>query len=374
MQVLPGQTLNPGPVAAGSGVRRRVARRVVLPGESRANSFDALRLGGALAVLVSHSFALTRRPQPSIGPSSLGTIGVLMFFGISGFLITQSWLREPRFWTYAAKRALRILPALAFVLVITALVLGPLVTTVSPSVYFESSSPWHYMATNIVLDTRYQLLGVFSANPLDSSVNGSLWTLPVEVHAYAVVAVLGMLRILNRRVLASVAFIVVAVAATRSSGSILGIGSPDCFVAFGCGAVLYLWREKLPWNTLVAVALAVAAVALSGTVLASVTMDVAIPYLAIYLAYRLPGLARPITKRADLSYGVYVWAWPCQQLLAHWWPTVTPWMMILVVTVPVLVLAAVSWNLVEKRALGLKRHLRGRPSPIREVAATTGPT
>ena len=145
----------------------------------------------------------------------MGDLGVLLFFGVSGFLITQSWLGEPRLWVYAAKRALRIVPALAIVLVVTAVVVAPIVTTLPTSAYFRSHEPWLYIGDNLLLDTDYFLPGVFTTNPYPLTVNGSLWTLPHEAHGYIVVALLGLCGILNRRILASIAFVLVVVAANH---------------------------------------------------------------------------------------------------------------------------------------------------------------
>jgi peptidoglycan/LPS O-acetylase OafA/YrhL len=87
---------------------------------SRANNFDALRLFAALLVLVSHAFALAGSTEPSVGGFSLGGVGLYIFFAISGYLVTQSWTREPRLAPFFTKRALRILPALLAVSLLTA--------------------------------------------------------------------------------------------------------------------------------------------------------------------------------------------------------------------------------------------------------------
>jgi len=81
------------------------------------DNFDALRLLGALSVLVSHQFALTGRPEPALLGIRLGTIGVLIFFAISGFLVTASWSRDPHAPRFLARRALRVWPALAVCLI-----------------------------------------------------------------------------------------------------------------------------------------------------------------------------------------------------------------------------------------------------------------
>src|SRR5436190_21949475 len=98
---------------------------------SRLNNFDVLRLLGATLVLFSHSFALTRGSDPvtCLNGETLGTVGVSLFFGICGFLVARSWAVWPRASAYLAKRALRLLPALCVVVLVSASVLVPLATS-----------------------------------------------------------------------------------------------------------------------------------------------------------------------------------------------------------------------------------------------------
>lgn len=73
------------------------------------NNFDALRLAGALLVLVSHQFALAGRREPFAFATTAGTLRVPIFFSISGFLVASSWQRDPHVGRFAIRRALRTL-------------------------------------------------------------------------------------------------------------------------------------------------------------------------------------------------------------------------------------------------------------------------
>ena len=61
--------------------------------QDRRNNFDVLRLLAASLVLFSHSYALTASTEPFADVSgwTLGEVGVVMFFAMSGFLIAKSW-------------------------------------------------------------------------------------------------------------------------------------------------------------------------------------------------------------------------------------------------------------------------------------------
>ena len=63
---------------------------------SRSNSFDFLRVSAALLVLYSHSFALVGLPEPTpMAGQFYGGLAVALFFAMSGYLVCQSWVRDP---------------------------------------------------------------------------------------------------------------------------------------------------------------------------------------------------------------------------------------------------------------------------------------
>ena len=147
------------------------------------NLFDLLRLVAATMVLWSHAYALTGNPSPGWFGNALGTLGVKIFFIISGLMITRSWLDDPRLWAFTMRRVLRIMPGLILVVVVCAFVMGPLVTTLPVGEYFRSYGTRFYL-WNILLFPIYNLPGVFAGNIYPIAVNGSLWSLPAEVCMY----------------------------------------------------------------------------------------------------------------------------------------------------------------------------------------------
>ena len=169
--------------------------------DSRDNNFDLLRLLAAWSVLVSHSFALLGRDEPlhQFG-TTLGNVGVLVFFGVSGLLIRRSWEYDPSPRDFWVKRALRLLPALPTVGVVTAFVLGPLVTSQSRRelllVLGDLDLPGaHHAAVPLRRGAARRL----RRQLLPGAVNGPLWSLPVEVFAYFLLFLLGVSGLLARR-------------------------------------------------------------------------------------------------------------------------------------------------------------------------------
>jgi peptidoglycan/LPS O-acetylase OafA/YrhL len=72
-----------------------------------------------------------------------------------------------------------------------------------------------------------------------------------------------------------------------------------------------------------------------------------------YLAYRSPYLDLD-NKVGDCSYGIYIYAFPIQQLAAHVMPAGTPYYNMTVTTAVVVPLAMLSWMYIEKPSLGMK--------------------
>src|SRR5262245_15667417 len=232
----------------------------------RANNFDTLRFGAALAVLWSHAFPLalgTATPQPltilSGGQRSLATVAVAIFFVISGYLITQSFVESSSAWRFMKARILRIMPGLLLVLALLGLLVGPLVTTVPLNEYFSSKDLYEFLVVNGSLD-RYHghLPGVFAENPYPSNVDGPLWTLPIEARCYAAVFVLGILGLLNRYM--TLALFVCGLAYLLLDGpyfdDMVRFQQQNHLVDLGtkflAGAVLYHWHPRL--NGIVAIA------------------------------------------------------------------------------------------------------------------------
>ena len=151
-----------------------------------------LRLLGAALVLVSHSFVVTGAAEPTIGHWPLGTLGVEIFFAISGFLVAKSWLRRPSLRAFAVRRALRILPALALTVLRLRLrssarsspaQLPPLLHRPRARELRDRQPRSRSRAGGFGHQIAHELPGVFATHP-DRAVNVSLWTLPIEVRAY----------------------------------------------------------------------------------------------------------------------------------------------------------------------------------------------
>lgn len=163
------------------------------------NNFDAIRIVAATMVLVSHHFALTGQLEPSfLGVHSYGGLAVAIFFIISGYLVAASWQRDPNLWRFTLRRFLCIWLALTAVLILTAYGLGAWVTALPLKEYLTHGATANYLR-GLWLNIHYVLPGVFEHNPYPLGVNGSLWTIPLEVRCYIVLGLAGFIGLLKYR-------------------------------------------------------------------------------------------------------------------------------------------------------------------------------
>lgn len=296
-------------------------------------NFDLMRLVAALLVVVSHTFPLAgQAPLRIMGVEDLGALGVAVFFVISGYLVSASYERDPK--SYLFKRILRIEPGLIASLVVTVGLLA-FVTTAPAAEYWPAAAM--YVVRNALLyPATYALPGVFQDVPMAGVVNGVLWTLRLEFTFYVVLLLIRARLSLVLALTAICAVVTVTMTFTHPDWAqekltrVLFLGARSGMLFFA-GAAIQLSRRQVPlW--------------LGG---ASV---VAFPLLGpLALPTAVLGLARPGKLPADLSYGVYIYAFPLQQMLAA-----QGQLNVLTAVLAVLPFAAASWFLVEKPSLRLK--------------------
>jgi peptidoglycan/LPS O-acetylase OafA/YrhL len=328
-----------------------------------------LRIGAAIAVLVSHAYPLalgagTPEPLTASTGFTLGTAAVFVFFAISGFLISQSFDRrgnELMFWW----------ARLVVAVTLTALVLGPIASDLTVQSYFRSPAVATYVIRNVTLFALQPgLPGVFTSTPYPIFVNGSLWTLFYEVACYAMVAVVGLLcRSTRAFALFVLAFVVLYVSFRQPIQSDARIAKLAMLsLPFVLGMLAYRARRFVPLSSPLLASLVLLCIVLHKTVMFRELFVASLTYGALYLGFtRLSRLA-DYNRVGDYSYGVYIYAFPIEQMTAWVLEEPTPILVSTIAFVPTLLLAILSWHLVEKPALRLKSLSRRRG---RELATLT---
>ncbi|MEO7721021.1 MAG: acyltransferase [Pseudolysinimonas sp.] len=328
----------------------------------RTNNFDALRLIASVTVVITHSWPLTGRTHaPQWGGVLLSHVAVYVFFSISGYLIATSWNSSRSARGYFARRVARIFPAVIVVVLLTVFLIGPLVTTDSLSRYFANAQTWTYLQ-GLVLAPTYLLPGVFEHNPT-SAVNGSLWSLGPEFICYLLVAVIGLATWRMTRARPNVRTAVFAMLAVALMAAYWF--SPDRAIRDGAGAMVFFMvgaivaerSLRLPLWPVVPIVLLWGTAGMISRDVGMVAAWIALPYATLSIGLRgTPGVERA-GRFGDFSYGIYLWAFPVQQII--WWiapglPLAPDILVVLAVTGG---LAIASWHLVERRSIALGRRI-----------------
>ena len=334
------------------------------------NSFGIIRLAMALCVLVSHCFFLatgSSQNEPLAWTGyTLGNYGVQVFFILSGILVMQSLAKSGDVFDFAIARVLRIFPGLIVCVLAVAFILGPLVSNSDFATYLTSRELPLYLIKTLLLTTgSAPLPQVFTELPVPNLVNLSLWTLKYEVLCYVGLGVIGsvMFKLRKRRAF-GIAVLAMSLAAIFYKRPELGpdnalLDSIRYFALFfGTGVIAYVLRKKLPITALALLPLLIVCVATLGTRWAELGAALFLGYAALWVASFQFGNLRALSNRFDLSYGTYIYGVPVTQTLLHFWPTMSLPALMGLTTAIVLPLAFVSWILVERPALALRKSLR----------------
>jgi peptidoglycan/LPS O-acetylase OafA/YrhL len=345
--------------------------RWVVPADlsHKGNIFNILRIVFASAVIFSHAYVLTGHADPSEAalPFSISHLAVLLFFTLSGFLVTNS-LQQRGVIQFAIARGLRMIPGLWVMLIVTALAAILLFNRLPPDALLGSESFRDFLWTNAFFVGRhYHIDGVLADNPLRGVMNGSLWTIPREVQCYVALALVGAVGLLTRKRLLLAMFGAGVLAHLFWPAGFLPFLDPlrPLAISFFAGVLLFLFRDRvfLSWP-LALVAIALTFLTVSGP-LKELATQLTAAYVILVLGILVPaGWKAFSSKMPDYSFGVYIYAFFVQQVLIATGLATTPvanMMATLVLTLP---LAALSWHFIEKPALALKdRGKRNRPAP-----------
>jgi peptidoglycan/LPS O-acetylase OafA/YrhL len=345
--------------------------------EGTPNSFGFLRWVMAVVVLIDHSYVLSGLGNDPTwftrNQDTMGGVAVAGFFIMSGFLVTRSQLTRRGTGRFLWKRFLRIFPGYWVCLIITAFGFASIAWlhergALTAAFLSSSGGPFSYLTGNFLLHVhQYGIDGLLEGTPYGKVAggpfDGSLWTLLYEFKCYLLIALLGATKLLWRKStvpLLTLVFYVYTLLFQYDHSWVSSLGPPldDIYLArFGClfllGATMALFAERIPLDDRLGIAavLVVLATWHWGSWIA--IGYPAFAYTLLWLAGRLP--MHSWDHLGDMSYGVYIYAFPVQMTLAdHDLQKHGIAAFILASFAITTVLALLSWNLVERRALGLK--------------------
>jgi peptidoglycan/LPS O-acetylase OafA/YrhL len=364
----------------------------------RTNNFGAMRLILALFVLISHSFAAYFGTHEHVEPIhrltggqlDLSGFAVNAFFAISGYLITLSWLSSQNFKTYMMKRVLRIYPGFIVASLVSLLIVAPLA-----GAHWNAFTPKQIIAMlgRILLLSDPKVPGAFAEAPMQV-LNLSLWTIRYEFICYLLVPLVVTLLSKTGHLRSGITLIYLALLGWHASqGTYLAmtgarqiflLGSVDVWPRFGAyfagGMVLAFNADRIPFRHWIALA-CVALVIVTGWYGKYMFLAVATAgmYLVYYAAYQQTIKLSHVGERVDLSYGVYLYAWPVQNLLVYYFAKSFNVWAVIGLTLPfTLALAALSWHFIEapflvKKAKLMRKQLREPQASPANLAPSASP-
>jgi peptidoglycan/LPS O-acetylase OafA/YrhL len=334
-----------------------------------------MRILAAAMVIITHSLVLTGETEKSDilykisgGEIMISTLGLRMFFVISGLLIMQSMATSATIISFVFKRVLRIFPGLIVCVLLTVFLFGPIFTDTTIRSYFDLHTTWTYLINISLYKIQLQLPSVFESN-LVQVVNGSIWTLAYEFSYYMMVIGLSIIGIFKKR---SLIFILFAIFLALQVWTVYYDVPPKFFyfliytdlqlnhfsdfgLYFTAGSIAYLYSDSIRYtHTIALIAFLAYSISIAADV-AWVMKYTALPYLILYAGY-MP-IHPKITawgKNGDFSYGIYIYGMIIQQAILTVAGVLNPYVLSLLSLIAVFPFAWLSWHLIEKNALKLK--------------------
>lgn len=345
----------------------------------RDNNFNLVRFIAATSVLVSHCFALAtgdaaNEPLRKLLGLSLGDIAVGVFFATSGFLVTGSLLSKQNAKEFLMSRALRIYPGLCVAILLSVLACGFVFTELPAKDFFAQKATWRYLATNMVMLGResYTLPGTFISHPAAGIVNGSLWSLPVEIRMYLILgaAWIALSTFAAKPALWLKMFCVVVAAAALAvdleflrthATTYESYQSPafsELIAAFFSGASFRAFADRIPVSKGIIYAL-LGSLALSAFITGFLWIyKLSLAYVVLYISLVPRNQLLKFNRFGDYSYGIYIYAFLVQQSVLYFYPKISLFSFVGLSFFVTLALAVSSWHFIEKRALSLRKHFQ----------------
>lgn len=344
--------------------------------DSRNNNFPIVRLTAAIFVFAGHMGVVLGAQPPLLGSFPLHELGVGMLFLISGYLITKSWLSDPDPLRFAIRRFFRLWPPFAVLVLLIVFVAGPLLSNLGVTGYFQSDYTGYLR--NLRFYIVYALPGVFTDLPVPNSMNGSLWTMPVEAALYVLTPIfLTALRV-KKKSENSFALVAAIAAAAVGLDIFLRMFYPEGWIVIYGTEIISSWhlivfyiigifftyekaRKLLNLQVGCIAMCLILFTEFSSAALQHLVVYLVFPYFVFSIVFAPKPVFKNLDKKMELSYGIYLYGFFFQQLIVYlrglygW--SLTYLEAFLVSAVPTVFAAVLSFFLVERPSMRLGRYL-----------------
>lgn len=323
--------------------------------DKKANVFNFFRVFASFLVLYSHAYHIYGAgadPLTNLSGYYTGSFAVLVFFSISGFFIINSAMNRTTF-QFIVARVARIFPALIVANLVTILIILPLSTSYSLPELLNISETFRYLQTNSLLNSvQFIIPGVFDSHP-DKAINGSLWTLPLEIRAYILTFIIVAFGFTNNRLRFNCFVVVTILFYLNFNDFFISAfpipGSHKLFAVFLFGSGLYLNRDYIFVSPLLSL-FSFLILLFFREYLNDITLLFLIVYFVISTAYTLSSFFKDNISN-DYSYGLYLYAYPCSQLAYEICQEYGFFEYFILLTFTTFLFSYLSWHLVEKNIM-----------------------
>ena len=324
------------------------------------NNFDLIRLIAAWLVIYGHANAMIPPVYHRADAIAVflrfdysGALAVKVFFFLSGLVVTNSLLEKKNILQFVVARFFRIWPAFLLVLFFTSFFIGGYFTTLTLEQYFSHPDVYGYIYRNAMMDIVFELPGVFqnSSSINNRSINGSIWSLPYELGAYILLLsffILGLQNYKKLSILVAFIFLLDVILENKVvfSWRSLNASVDDLAPFFAFGALLALFKDRVVIDFKIVFALFLIYFIFRNSLYVKYIFYIFLLFCFLYIFSRKFSLNLKINS--DISYGVYIWGWPIQQVLAHTFPNLSFFQHVSVAIFLASVAGVFSWFLIEK--------------------------
>ena len=338
------------------------------------NNFDFIRFFAAFLVFFAHSFPIFTGISMDFDLSKeifgirISSLGVYIFFIISGFLVTQSFYNSKNIFIFFINRILRILPALIGVTLISVIILGLFFSKLNFLDFISDKTTMQFYQNMFIYRSYYYLPDVFLSNPMNSSINGSIWTIPFEFTCYLILPIVLLIPKLNNKfgillltISCFLAYLFFENEINKIVIPFLGIVFSSFFVffiLFLTGVCFYKFKNSINFNYKGLIIILFLLLLIKFKLIPSLTIVFILPYIVFYFVFSAKINLHNFAKFGDLSYGFYLYAYPVQQAISAVYYNKLPFLSLFCISFLItLIFANISWFAIEKPALKLKTKL-----------------
>jgi peptidoglycan/LPS O-acetylase OafA/YrhL len=348
--------------------------------DKKQNNFDIIRLIAAIGVVFSHSYDLADKshlePLRRLTTYSFSYYGVRIFFIISCYLIVKGLFSSPACFLYFYKRVLRIFPGLVVVVLFSVFALGPFATTLPIATYFQRPETYTYFSNIVLYHSQPSLPGVFQTINHSAYINGSLWTLTYEFTFYVGLYFAFNTGFLNKRLCILIfVLLLIMLDLCLQNQALLNSYYPSINMAVGpfiefsifflTGIIFHLYEKEIvitKTNGYLASAIIGIALIVLPPWASKIINYTVLPYALFFFSF-MKGETNNFGQYGDYSYGFYIYSYPIQNLIFHYFPDFATWQFLTVSLICIIPFAFFSWTFVEAPMIRFKRPIEPKNLP-----------